>query len=81
MALLPNLVKDEIRQHCAKEAPLVGYTKEAINNGIQAIEDWFETNRASLNTAINTATSPVIMSAQTRRHMVMAWLKYKMGVV
>ena len=67
-------------ERTAKERSLsVNYTKPKINAGLQAIEDWFEANRVSLNTAISTATAPLVLTGAQKVALVKAWLDYKMG--
>lgn len=78
MATLTTTVLAGIRQDCAKSVA-VDYTKSEINTLLQAVEDWFEANRSSLNSAINTATSPKVFSAAQKKKAIAVWLHYKFG--
>jgi len=54
----------------------VTYIKADINSALQAIEDWFETNRLNISSAIDGATSFSFTNPQKKR-MVAHWLDYK----
>ena len=71
----------EIRRSLAREAPIVNYTKSSVNAAVQAIEDWFEANRASLGAAINNGTTPFVFTAPQKTALVKFWLlhKYQQG--
>jgi len=69
----------EIRRSCSADDTLINFSKAQANLAIQAIEDWFEVNRASLNTAINTATAPLVLSATVKKRLVAFWLRQKFG--
>ena len=65
----------------AKERSLpVNYTRARLNAGLQAVEDWFEANRAGLSAVINTATTPLVLTGAQKVALVKAWLEHKMGV-
>jgi hypothetical protein len=71
MATLSATELTGIRQECAR-TQVVDYPKAVINAAAQAIEDYLENmlqNRpaTSLNAAINTATSPVTLSAAQKK--------------
>lgn len=75
--LLPHELTD-LRQPVARDQ-LVDYTKAQANAALQAIEDWFEANRAALGTAINTATAPYVFTPAMKRRMVAHWCRQKFG--
>lgn len=78
MATLTATELAELRLACASSQATVGYTKAQINAALQAIEDWFEnTARAALNTTINTATSPLVLSAPVKKILVAHYLRQK----
>lgn len=55
-------------------------TKPKINAIIQAVEDWFETNRASLGAAINVVAQAQIgqnLTAGQMKALVKFWLQSK----
>lgn len=79
---MAQLTADElaaIRRECAAFGLTVNYTKAQINAAIQAIEDWFEANRAGISTAINAATTPLVLTAQQKKIIGAFWLLYKFG--
>lgn len=75
--LLPDDLAD-LRQGAARNQT-VDYTKAQINTAVQAIEDWFETNRPALAAAINTATAPYVFTPALKRRMVAHWCRQKFG--
>ena len=77
MAVLSPEEATKIRQECARAFPTVNYTKPQINLAMQAVEDWFEANRAALNAAINTATAPFIFTVPQKLEIVKRWLAGK----
>ncbi len=79
MATVDNNALAEGRQSVAADNVTVDYSKTLINAAFQAIEDWFEANRASLITAIDDATSPVTLSNPRKKRLVAAYLEYKTG--
>ena len=76
MAILINLELDELRRRVASELN-VDWTKPQINVALQAAEDWFETNKVSLLTSIDSATAPKVFTIGQKRRIATAWLKYK----
>ena len=66
-----------LRRETAKHQTPVTWTKPQINAASQATENWFEANRASLNSAINAATSPVVFPAAVKLRLVKEWLRQK----
>lgn len=76
MATLLNNELSELRQTAGRDQA-VDYTKPQINAALQAIEDWFEANRAALGAAINTATAPYVFTPALKRRMVAHWFRQK----
>lgn len=74
--LIPDQLA-ELRRETAKDQPTINWTKPQINAAIQAIEDFFENNRAALNGAINAGTAPFIFPNPIKAMLVKAWLKQK----
>jgi hypothetical protein len=66
MAMLSNDQLTELRQAVARESATVPWTKPQINAAVQAIEDWFEANRAALGTAMEAAAPGLFSAAQKR---------------
>lgn len=77
MAILAATPLAELRQAVASGL-VVTWTKPIINTALQAIEDWFEANRASLGTAIE-AVAPGAFTNPQKKKLVAYWLSYKFG--
>lgn len=77
MAVLSSDQLTELRQKVASEVATVSWDKSQINAATQAIEDWFESNRASLGAAINAATNPFVFTNPQKLLLVKAWLRQK----
>ena len=78
MAVLTTEDLIAIRQSCSKGG-IVNYTKAQINTVSQEVEDWFEANKASLNTAINNSSGAFTFSASQKKQIVKYWLLGKFG--
>lgn len=76
MATLTSDELVELRRDCAK-GETVSWDKAKINSALQAIEDWFESNRISLSNAINITTSPFVFTATQKKKLVGYWLSQK----
>jgi hypothetical protein len=78
MAILSSGQLVELRNSCERLAA-VGWTKPQIAAVLQAIEDWFEANRASLVTALNTALAAqgLTLTAAQKRALVVAFFTQK----
>ena len=79
MAVLNPAQLADLRRDCAREQAAVNYTKPQINVALQAVEDTFEGVRPTLNSAINTATTPLVLTAAQKRLLVKYWLQQKFG--
>lgn len=77
MATIASSELDGIRQEFAKDSAAVGHQKATLNAAAQAVEDWWESNRASLGAAIDAATSPSTLSVQEKRDLAKHWLVRK----
>ena len=78
MAVLTVVQKGEISKAVAqKGTTVVSYTKPVAFAAIQAIEDWFETNRTNLSTAINIATAPTVLTIAHKSAFVKFWFQQK----
>lgn len=78
MAVLTADQLAELRRENAAVVGTVTYTKPVINAGLQAIEDWFEANRAGLGAAIE-AAAPGAFNAAGKKRLVKFWLRSKFG--
>ncbi len=78
MAVLTPIERAELRRFVAAEFGTVTYVKAQIDAAMQAIEDWFEANRASLGTAINAATQPDFTFTNPQKVLLVKyWLRQK----
>ena len=76
MALLTATQLSELRQKfTVGESPT--WTKATVNAALQAIEDWYEANKATGVTAVNTATSPTVFTANQKKKLFAFWLYQK----
>ena len=76
MAILTSKNLAEIRKRLSKIASSPDYTKEEINDALQATEDWFEANRASLSSAIDVGTAHSFTNPE-KKFIVAYWLLQK----
>jgi len=65
-----------IRQDFVATLTIINKTKPQINVALQAIEDWFEANRAALGAAIEAAAPGQFTGAQKLK-LVKFWLRSK----
>ena len=56
-----------------------GVQKADVNNMMQAIEDWLESNRSVLSAVIDTATSPVTFTNTEKKKAFAVWCDQKFG--
>jgi hypothetical protein len=78
MAILTPTQLAALRQECARAAQVVTWDRPTVNAALQAIEDWFEANRAALGAAIEAAAPGAFTNAQ-KRALVKFWLFSKFG--
>ena len=85
MAILTNnqlakLRREWVRAHRDAD-PTFGPSviKADINNMMQAIEDWLESNRAALSSVVDTATSPVTFTNSEKKRAFAVWCEQKFG--
>jgi len=78
MAILTTDQLVQLRQMAAAEAATVTWTKPQVNAALQAIEDWWEANRASLGTAIE-AAAPGKFTVAQKKALGKYWLWQKYG--
>ena len=76
MAILAADDLTTLRAEVAADQGVIAHTKPQINAAFQAIENWYEANRASLGTAIEAAAPGVFTAAQKRR-LGKYWLRLK----
>lgn len=77
MAVLDAEQLAELRRESTARMAVVPFRKPVLNDAIQAVEDWLESNRASLSQAIDAATSPVRISAVNKKRILAAYLRQK----
>lgn len=77
MAILTTEELADIRQNVAAKFNEINWDKPIINAALQAIEDWFEANKAAGSAAIDTATSPFIFTSPQKKLLFAYWLFHK----
>lgn len=77
MATLSSSELQAVRNGCAS-SQTVNYTKPQINAAAQAVEDFLTNNAAAVSSAINTATSPLVLTAAQKKAIVayVVYLKF-----
>lgn len=68
MGVLTTAELQSVRNACANSVQ-VNYTKTIIDAAAQACEDFLTQNAAAVSTAINTATSPVVLSNAQKKKL------------
>ena len=81
MATLTAVQLAQMRQKFARKlgAVVVDFDKPIINAAFQAIEDWYEDEKAQISTDIDVATSPYVFTAQQKKWVGAYWLLQKSG--
>ena len=79
MAVLTAGELAQIRRDCAALGLTVNYIKPQINAAAQAVEDWYETNKGGISTAIDIATAPFVFTASQKKAVGAYWMLYKFG--
>jgi hypothetical protein len=71
-----------IRRRVAKafNPDSVRWKKPEINAALQAIEDWFEANKASGSAAVDTATAPFVFTGAEKKLLFAYWLLVKHNI-
>lgn len=77
---LAKLRKEWIKAH-TDAVPTYGpsVVKANVNDMMQAIEDWLESNRGALSTSIDSATSPVTFDNTDKKKAFAVWCQQKFG--
>lgn len=79
MAVLTNNELAELRQDIARDTETQNWDKPIVNAALQAIEDWFEANKATGSAAVDTATSPFTFTNGQKKKLFRYWLRQKFG--
>lgn len=69
MAILSATELAVVRQQCAAQFPSPPWTKTQINAAAQVVEDFFTNNAATVSAAIDTATSPLVMTNAQKKKL------------
>ena len=77
MAVLSTQQLRGLRNQMERRQAEVSYGKADINSALQAIEDWFEAERANLSAAIDAGTAHAFTNPQ-KKLLVGYWLGQKM---
>ena len=57
----------------------IDFDKPIVNAAFQAIEDWYEDNKAQISIDIDTATAPYVFTGQEKKWLGAFWLLQKSG--
>ena len=79
MAVLNAKQLAKLRQGFQREGNHGAWVKADLNDAYQAIEDWWEANRANLGSAIDTATAPLVLPTGIKKELARQWLGDKLG--
>lgn len=60
----------ELRQRLARTQATVNWNKTQINAAYQAVEDYIEDHKLEISAAIDTATSPIVLSNPIKKLLV-----------
>lgn len=76
---MATLIADELAElrQAQQRMRVVDHPKPVVNAALQAIENWFEASRPSLNAALNAATAPVTLTISEKRTLLGVWLAQK----
>ena len=77
MATLDALQLAELRREIARDTATQDWNKTTVNAALQAIEDWFEANKVSGSTAVDTATAPYVFTGALKKKLFRFWLLEK----
>jgi len=75
MAILTKRQLDDVRQALVGELKEANFTKPQVNAAIQAVEDVLTGGalQTALSNAMNTATSPLVLTA-TQKKLLVRWV-------
>ena len=81
MAILTAVQLAGMRQQFVRKlnGVAIDFDKPTVNAAFQAIEDWYEANKAQISGDINTATSPYVFTPQQKKLLGAYWLLQKSG--
>ena len=76
---MATLIADDLAdlRQAQQRVRVVDHPKPVVNAALQAVENWFEASRPSLNAALNTATAPIILTLPEKRTLLGVWLAQK----
>ena len=77
MAALTSEQRAELRRAVVRGESSITFTKPTIDAALQAVEDWFEGERAVVSAAIDAATTPHVFTNGQKKKMVRWFLQQK----
>ncbi len=77
MAVLTVGELAELRKSLAAESDVVTWNKATINAALQALEDWYEAERAVVSGLINAATDPFVFTNAQKKKLARYFLRQK----
>lgn len=78
MAVLTPEELAEIRRRIEADIPNLG-TKPILNQLAQALDNWFDGEKAGLSNGFDQITDPVVLSNSTKKKIFAYWLLYRFG--
>lgn len=57
----------------------IDFDKPTVNSAFQAIEDWYEANKAQISSDIDAATTPYVFTGAQKKLLGAYWLLQKSG--
>lgn len=81
MAVLTDaqLAKARLRLPVVMDFDLVvNFNRVQIHAAFQALEDWYEGEKAAVGSALNAATDPVVLDPAVKKAMVIEFLRQKL---
>jgi hypothetical protein len=80
MSVLTSSQLAEIRRAIIRKfGEPINMSKPRVNAAFQAIEDWFEANKAAGSAAIDAATAPDTFTGAQKKILFAVWLLQKYG--
>ncbi len=73
---VPEKILASARRWAEDAVETVDYDKAAVNAAVQTLDDWFQSNRAAINSAVDAATAPTRLSASVKKQILAAYFNH-----
>ncbi len=77
MAVLTDEQLTKVRRKMAQHLASFGFDKPTVNAAIQEMEDWYESEKATVSSRLDTVTSPVVLTNAEKKAIGGAFLVEK----